>query len=152
MGMGASRGNDRAVEAAQKAISSPLLEDGSIEGARGVLLNITGGRTLALHEVTAASSIIQEVADPEANIIFGSVIDDSMVEEVIVTVIATGFERAAMEEETFKKPEAPKTAYSKPVERPQYMKRVVNSDFEREAMGIGDEEWDVPAFLRKQAD
>jgi len=154
MGMGASRGNDRAVEAAQKAISSPLLEDGSIEGARGVLLNITGGRTLALHEVTAASSIIQEAADPEANIIFGSVIDESMVEEVIVTVIATGFERAAIEEETFKKTETQKPAYSKPMERerPQYMKRVVNSDFDRETLGIGDEEWDVPAFLRKQAD
>ncbi len=152
MGMGSSRGNDRAVEAAQKAISSPLLEDGSIEGARGVLLNITGGKNLSLHEVTAASSIIQEAADPEANIIFGSVIDEQMVEEVVVTVIATGFERVSMQEETYQKPEPQKPAYSQIAERPSYMRRVVNGDFDRETMGIGDDEWDVPAFLRKQAD
>ncbi|NIO10890.1 MAG: cell division protein FtsZ, partial [Deltaproteobacteria bacterium] len=147
MGMGSSRGNDRAVEAAQKAISSPLLEDGSIEGARGVLLNITGGKNLSLHEVTAASSIIQEAADPEANIIFGSVIDEQMVEEVVVTVIATGFERVSMQEETYQKPEPQKPAYSQIAERPSYMRRVVNGDFDRETMGIGDDEWDVPAFL-----
>ncbi len=152
MGMGVSQGNNRAVEAAQKAISSPLLEDGSIEGARGVLLNITGGSNLSLHEVTAASSIIQEVADPEANIIFGSVINDQMSEEVIVTVIATGFERSAVEEESSRKSESQKIGYSKTFDHPNFMRRVVNSDMNREAMGLGDEEWDVPAFLRKQAD
>lgn len=158
MGMGGSKGNDRAVEAAQKAICSPLLEDGSIEGARGVLLNITGGKDLALHEVTAASSIIQEAADPDANIIFGSVIDERMEEEVIVTVIATGFERMAAETETpkhhesFRHPEPQRPAPPKPAEHPTYMRKVVNSDLTRESMGLGDDEWDVPAFLRKQAD
>ena len=97
MGMGISRGTNRAVEAAQKAISSPLLEDGSIEGARGVLLNISGGPGLSLHEVTEASSIIQNAADPEANIIFGSVINDKLANDVIVTVIATGFEHHEVE-------------------------------------------------------
>jgi cell division protein FtsZ len=152
MGMGVAQGNNRAVEAAQKAISSPLLEDGSIEGARGVLLNITGGDNLSLHEVTAASSIIQEVADPEANIIFGSVIDGQMSEEVIVTVIATGFERSAIEEEGSRKSESRKSGYPKTLDRPAFVRRVVNSDLSRETMGLGDEEWDVPAFLRKQAD
>jgi cell division protein FtsZ len=152
MGMGVAQGNNRAVEAAQKAISSPLLEDGSIEGARGVLLNITGGDNLSLHEVTAASSIIQEVADPEANIIFGSVIDGQMSEEVIVTVIATGFERSAIEEEGSRKLESRKSGYPKTLDRPAFVRRVVNSDLSRETMGLGDEEWDVPAFLRKQAD
>ena len=75
MGMGISRGENRAIEAAQKAISSPLLEDNSIEGAQGVLINITGGIDLTLHDVDAASSIIKEAADPDANIIFGSVVN-----------------------------------------------------------------------------
>lgn len=153
MGMGSSKGNDRAIEAAQKAISSPLLEDGSIEGARGVLLNVTGGRSLALHELTAASTIIQEAADPEANIIFGSVIDENMIEEVVVTVIATGFEPVAVEqEEVNKTQEVQQTPYPKAVEHPSYMRRVVNSDLDPDSLGIGNDEWDVPAFLRKQAD
>ncbi len=76
MGMGVSKGENRAIEAAQKAISSPLLEDSSIEGARGVLINITGGLDLSLGEVDEASSIIQKTVDPDANIIFGSVISE----------------------------------------------------------------------------
>ena len=93
MGMGVARGPNRAVEAAQKAICSPLLEEGSIDGAKGVLLNITGGPDLSLHEVSEASSIIQQAADKDANIIFGAVIDDRLKDEVMITVIATGFER-----------------------------------------------------------
>ena len=91
MGTGIARGENRAVEAAQRAISSPLLEDMSIRGARGVLINITGSADLALHEINDASSLIQEEAHPDANIIFGAVIDESMGDELRITVIATGF-------------------------------------------------------------
>jgi cell division protein FtsZ len=94
MGTGTAAGENRAVDAAKKAISSRLLEEGSIQGARGVLINITGGSDLLLHEVSEASSIIHDAADPEANIIFGAVLDDSMKGEVKITVIATGFDRA----------------------------------------------------------
>ncbi len=91
MGAAVATGENRAVEAAQKAISSPLLEDISIQGARGVLINITGGPDLSLHEVNEAATLIQEEADEDANIIFGAVIDESMGDEVRITVIATGF-------------------------------------------------------------
>jgi len=90
MGIGVARGENRAVEAAKAAISSPLLET-SIEGARGVLLNITGGPDLGLLEVNEAAEIIAQAADPEANIIFGAVIDESITDEIRVTVSATGF-------------------------------------------------------------
>jgi len=91
MGIGRSSGENRAVEAAQKAISSPLLEDISIDGARGILINITAGPDLTLFEVNEASTLIQEDAHEEANIIFGAVIDENAGDEVRVTVIATGF-------------------------------------------------------------
>jgi cell division protein FtsZ len=91
LGTGVARGDNRAAEAAQKAISSPLLEESSIEGARGVLINITGGSDLTLFEVNEASSIIKEVAHEDAQIIFGAVIDENMQGEIRVTVIATGF-------------------------------------------------------------
>ena len=94
MGTGVSSGEHRAVEAAQRAISSPLLEEASIEGAKGVLINITGGPDMTLFEVHEAASVIQEAADEEANIIFGTVIDPRMKDEVKVTVIATGFDAA----------------------------------------------------------
>ncbi|NOY83711.1 MAG: cell division protein FtsZ [Nitrospirae bacterium] len=93
MGMGIARGENRAIEAAQIAISSPLLEESSIEGASGVLLNVTGGKNLSIHEVSEASSIIQQSVDTDANIIFGAVISEQLPDdEVRVTVIATGFE------------------------------------------------------------
>ena len=93
MGTGIASGENRAAEAANKAICSPLLIDTSIEGAKGVLINITGGKDLTLHEVSKASQLIHKLAHPEANIIFGTVIDPSLKEMVKVTVIATGFER-----------------------------------------------------------
>lgn len=93
MGTGIASGENRAVEAAQKAISSPLLIDTSIEGARGVLINITGGTDMTLHEVSKASQLITSLADPEANIIFGTVLDEGIKETIKVTVIATGFEK-----------------------------------------------------------
>jgi cell division protein FtsZ len=164
MGMGVARGPNRAVEAAQKAICSPLLEEGSIDGAKGVLLNITGGPDLSLHEVSEASLIIQQAADKDANIIFGAVIDDRLKDEVMITVIATGFER----EESLSTPtvrsiqtmsEDPMRDYQpKRVERPAFMRRSVGGREnvpERVAprtMMATEEEWDVPTFLRRQGD
>jgi len=95
MGTGIGTGKRRATEAAETAISSPLLEDVSIDGATGILINITGGPDLTLHEVNEASSLIQQAAHEDANIIFGSVIDPNLSEEVRITVIATGFNHAA---------------------------------------------------------
>jgi len=94
MGSGRASGPGRAVEAMQAAISSPLLEDVTLDGAMGLLVNITGGSTLTLHEVDEAVSMAQAAADPDANIIFGSVVDERMDDEVKITVIATGFARA----------------------------------------------------------
>ena len=95
MGAALAEGENRAIEAAQRAISSPLLDDLSIQGARGVLINITGSADLALHEINDASSLIQEEAHEDANIIFGAVIDESMGDELRITVIATGFGQSA---------------------------------------------------------
>jgi cell division protein FtsZ len=92
MGIGYASGDGRAVEAARKAITSPLLE-ATIDGARGILLNIAGGPDLGLFEVNEAANIIQEIAHPDVNLIFGNVIDEAMGDEVRITVIATGFDR-----------------------------------------------------------
>ena len=100
MGTGYGTGDKRAVEAAQQAISSPLLEDVSINGATGILLNITGGPDLTLAEMNEACSLIAEAADPDANIIFGSVIDANAGDQVRITVIATGFNTHAQEQPT----------------------------------------------------
>jgi cell division protein FtsZ len=91
MGAATASGENRAEEAARRAIASPLLEDISIRGAKGVLINITGGSSLTLHEVNEAATLIQEEADEEANIIFGAVIDELLQDEISITVIATGF-------------------------------------------------------------
>src|SRR5438477_1019320 len=98
MGSGRGSGDKRAIDAAQQAISSPLLEDVSINGATGILINITGGSDLTLAEMNEACSLIEEAADPEANIIFGSVIDAHAGDEVRITVIATGFQPLAQAE------------------------------------------------------
>lgn len=152
MGMGISKGENRAVEAAQKAISSPLLEDSSIEGARGVLINITGGIDLSLHEVTEASSIIQGIVDPDANIIFGSVLCESISDEVKVTVIATGFEEDQTREEAGDGAGRPaRKGSAKGVEKGGYLRKVIREGG-KEVVRMEDDEWDVPTFLRKQAD
>src|SRR5215471_5322333 len=91
MGAGVGRGEHRALDAAQKAVASPLLDDTSIEGAKGILINFTGGADLSIHEVEEAARIVQEAAHEEANIIFGAVIDPALDDEVRITVIATGF-------------------------------------------------------------
>ena len=97
MGTGVAHGDNRAIEAAHQAISSPLLEESSIDGARGVLLNVTGGPDMALHEIHEAAAIIRESAHEEAYIIFGAVIDEKLEDELRVTVIATGFHRPEVE-------------------------------------------------------
>lgn len=93
MGTGVASGENRATEATLKAITSPLLEEQGVKGARSVLINITGNSELGLHEVSAATKLIHEQADEEASIVLGSVIDDTMGDEIAVTIIATGFER-----------------------------------------------------------
>jgi cell division protein FtsZ len=158
MGMGRARGEHRAVEAAQRAIASPLLEDGSIQGARGVLINITGGPDLSLHEVTEASSIVQEAADPDANIIFGSVINDQLEEDVLVTVIATGFDGPSDEHARPVAVPATLPAFGAAFgltpsrgashETPSSLRKPPGKSRD----GLTEEEWDVPTFLRKQLD
>jgi cell division protein FtsZ len=96
MGTGVAEGEDRAIEAARRAISSPLLEGASVNGARGVIINITGGPDLSLVEVSNASTIVQEAADEDANIIFGAVVDPELKGKVKITVIATGFDAASV--------------------------------------------------------
>lgn len=155
MGTGIASGENRAIEAAQKAISSPLLEEGSIEGARGVLINITGGPDLALYEVTEASSIIQKAADENAHIIFGSVIDENLTDEVVVTVIATGFEFEEEAAETpYRRAINLKTYASKSLDKPAYLrkKQVNGVDLAVGDLDYSMEDLDIPTFLRKQAD
>jgi cell division protein FtsZ len=166
MGMGVSRGNNRALEAAQKAISCPLLEEGSIEGARGVLLNITGGSGLTLHEVDEASSVIKEAADPDANIIVGQVINPDAEDELVVTVIATGFDRdesgspvavgersRASRQGGIAALRSPASELAKDLERPAFLRRLNGQQTAQERLSLAlDDEWDVPAFLRKHSD
>ncbi len=160
MGTGIASGESRAVEAAQKAISSPLLEDNSIQGARGVLLSITGGPDMTLFEVNEASSLVQAEAHDEANIIFGTVIDEAMGDEMRVTVIATGFNASDRKREIV--PEnvsgyAPRR--KEDISKPTFMRKKEEANSEKPVvirMGmINDEDnidYETPAFLRKQAD
>ncbi|HSC41581.1 MAG: cell division protein FtsZ [Betaproteobacteria bacterium] len=145
MGAAAASGENRAIEAAQKAISSPLLEDISIQGARGVLINITGGPDLCLHEVNEAASMIQEEAHDDANIIFGAVIDETMTDEIRITVIATGFGEAKEE----KKPapaaaQTPSTNVSSIANAAQKNRKVVH-------LGTIVDDLDTPTWQRKKA-
>jgi cell division protein FtsZ len=176
MGAAISAGENRAIEAAQHAISSPLLEDVSIKGARGVLINITGGPTLSLHEVNEAATLIQEEADDDANIIFGAVIDEHMGDEVRITVIATGFgsldrvrEPVRPAERETERPDArrpgvvrelPKEGGRRVVrlgtiedgDNPRFVPRGENEGEQAGDAGGADSQYDIPTFLRKQAD
>ncbi|HAM02898.1 MAG TPA: cell division protein FtsZ, partial [Acidimicrobiaceae bacterium] len=143
MGIGQADGEGRAVNAARAAITSPLLE-ASIEGARGILVNIAGGPDLTLFEVNEAMEIIHGVAHPDANIIFGNVIDEAMGDDVRVTVIAAGFERW----------EEGRTGEPRPAERSQVLglepvhEDIFSMPAEDEDLGLADDEFDVPSFLR----
>lgn len=165
MGSGYGVGPNRAVEAAQQAISSPLLEEISIAGAQGVLANITGGPGLTLYEVNDAISIILEAAGADANIIFGAVIDEHIDDEIRVTVIATGFE--SRPERQVKKTEVKDTksldyigAKLDLLERPAYQRReeiqneiVFDGEMDTHFFNVADgEDLEKPAFLRKQMD
>jgi cell division protein FtsZ len=134
MGIGSASGENRSVEAAKVAISSPLLEE-SVEGATGILLNITGGHDLGLFEVNEAAEIVQAAADPNSNMIFGAVIDDAMGEDVRVTVIATGFDHGRLRGGTGR-------------ERSSRSRDVTIDDVRRSSLEIRDDEIDIPSFLK----
>jgi cell division protein FtsZ len=144
MGIGTSTGEGRSVNAARSAITSPLLE-ASIEGARGILLNIAGGSDLGLFEVNEAAEIIHSVAHPDANIIFGTVIDDTLGEEVRVTVIAAGFER--WENRTGASPSGGLGLSDAP-EPIDIFAEATDDDNGFGGGGGGDDDFDVPSFLR----
>jgi cell division protein FtsZ len=152
MGTGMGTGDRRAVEAAEQAISSPLLEEGTIQGARGVLINVTGGPDLSLHEITEAITLIQEVADSEAQIIYGQVINADYEDKMKVTVIATGFNgEAALREEPPSERKTVRIAdYMRGAERPVLVGKGAKAEFANETLGIGEDEWDAPAFMRRQ--
>ncbi|RMH31128.1 MAG: cell division protein FtsZ [Nitrospirae bacterium] len=177
MGMGIGRGSNRAADAAKQAMTSPLLEDGNVQGAKGLLLNITGGPTMTLHEVYEAASIAQEVADPEANIIVGQVINPDMSEEMIVTVIATGFEpqgtlarapvASATASEPVREPVRPSVhpavapaqqntgmeASPDDLDRPTFIRRQgPRAQLVKRNGLLVDEDWDMPAFMRRRAE
>ena len=146
MGTGIAEGDSRAETAARKAINSPLLEDTSIEGARGVLINITGSQDMTLHEVSEASRIIQEAAHVDANIIFGSVFDDAMENKLKITVIATGFEDEVGEERLSPRPQPARIKEEEniplAVREAPVLSHPNRSDSETDL--------DVPAFLRQE--
>jgi len=148
MGTAVAEGENRAVHAAQAAISSPLLEDASIEGARGILMNITGGADLTLFEVNEAAEIIQQAADPEAEILFGCVHDERMSGSVKVTVIATGFDRAESEElQIDDEPRIPSASRSA---RSPFVRGDDSGGFGPNASARDD--FDIPTVLRRQMD
>jgi cell division protein FtsZ len=122
MGIGIGSGETRTMDAAKAAISSPLLET-SIEGARGVLLSITGGANLSLFEVNEAADIVADAADPDANIIFGAVIDESLQDEVRITVIATGFDHRISERKHLMEELSHKTFTSDDIDIPAFLRR-----------------------------
>jgi cell division protein FtsZ len=143
MGIGYASGEGRALQAARNAISSPLLE-ASIEGARGILLTISGGSDLGLFEVNEAAEVIHGVAHPEANIIFGTVVDDDMGDEVRVTVIAAGFDRFDGEAP------APRTSQRDPLRSPGRtdLDDVLAAGDDDLFGDDGDDDFDVPSFLK----
>ena len=167
MGGGIASGENRAIEAAQRAISSPLLDEASVEGARGILINITGGEDLTLHDVNEAALLIQKSAHEDAHIIFGAVVDKSMKEEMRVTVIATGFEKEERQR-LFLAPQEPSTLPMKKVvngpdvatdlenhpAHPQESLKDLADSIRRESPDTlsNNSNFDIPTFLRKHAD
>jgi cell division protein FtsZ len=175
MGTGIADGENKALDAANRAISSPLLEDASVKGARGVIINVTGGSDLSLIEVSEASAIIQEAAHEDANIIFGAVMDEKMKDEVKITVIATGFHTDKLQKKekavsaaanaiaqqrtaaSYANPnQAPATRPSIPVaQRPMQTpgREVPNLQNMKDAVKNAEhDDLDVPAFIRKRGE
>jgi len=159
MGTAVATGTNRAVDAANRAISSPLLEDNSIEGAQGILINICGSSSLSLHEVHEASSVIQKAAHENANIIFGAVMDENMKDAVKITVIAAGFKdagKSAIQSKPAFLPKTWKAGREIPVQQelPQPPPNVVHQvaqNVREVAPEVSKDDLDVPTFLRRQA-
>ena len=139
MGTGIASGENRSVEAAQRAISSPLLEDITIEGARGLLINITGGENMTLSEINEATTLVQKEAHEDANVIWGMVVDKAMKEEIRVTVIATGFG----------KKEEKRTSQFKKVAPISFGLREQNKDLSHLSFSTKEDNRDIPAFMRR---
>lgn len=175
MGTGWGEGDERAIQAAQQAISSPLLEDVGVEGATGILMNITGGPDLKLMEISEAAELIEEAAHDDVNLIYGQVIDPNMSEQVKVTVIATGFELVAASEETANhaqaevrrtRPSQIGTPYRVSSERPlaralnrradqveqSQAKAMVHARPQTTQAMFSEAEIDIPTFIRKQTE
>lgn len=161
MGTAVATGTNRAVDAANRAIASPLLEDNSIQGAQGILINISGSPSLTLHEVHEASSVIQKAAHENANIIFGAVQDDAMKDSVKITVIAAGFKDAHKKNAHQKPSFLPKTWKADrevpeppPVQQQQQLPNIVHQvqqNVREVSREVPTDDWDVPTFLRRQA-
>jgi len=156
MGTAVASGSNRAIDAANRAINSPLLEDNCIQGAQGILINITGSSSLTLQEVHEASSIIQKAAHENANIIFGAVMDDAMKESVKLTVIAAGFREVAARKTNTRPSYLPKT-WKATREQPNVAPQQTNV-VQQVARNVGEamndvsaDDLDVPTFLRRQA-
>lgn len=145
MGIGVATGENRAAEAAKKAISSPLLET-SIDGAHGILMNITGGMNLSLYEVQEAADLVTSSADNEVNVIFGSVINDSLKEEIIVTVIATGFDEAKEAVESPRQRPVIKHHQHAATQESEHVSNEPNEDH----IGHQEDTLDIPTFLRNR--
>jgi cell division protein FtsZ len=159
MGTAVASGANRAVDAANRAISSPLLEDNSIQGAQGILINICGSSSLSLQEVHEASSVIQKAAHENANIIFGAVMDDAMKDMVKITVIAAGFKETAKKQMPQKQSFLPRTWKAGrevpeqpelPVPPPSIVNQV-KQNVREVAPEPHKDDLDVPTFLRRQA-
>ena len=175
MGAATANGEGRAEEAARRAIASPLLEDISISGARGILINVTGGPSMTLHEVNEAATLIQDEADEEANIIFGAVIDETLGEDLSITVIATGFDEAesavqdarpptlSSVKSGLRTPTGPRkvvhlgTLVDDDLDTPTWQRKrrtgkTAEETAETPPAAEASDSYDIPAFLRKQAE
>jgi cell division protein FtsZ len=164
MGTAVASGSNRAVDAANRAISSPLLEDNSIQGAQGILINVTGSNSLALHEVHEASSIIQKAAHENANIIFGAVMDEAMKDSVKITVIAAGFRETTRKNSQQRPSYMPKSWKTARDAEPVSQRRPISEEVQApapppataarpipEVVQESANDLDVPTFLRRQA-
>ncbi len=155
MGTGMGSGKNRAAEAAQKSISNPLLEEASIKGAKGILINITGGSSITLMDVNEAATVITDAAHEESNIIIGSVIDQGMGEEIKVTVIATGFSPRDMEMETPQRRMRSLPGREELMTSAHYRKQVIEKpepvQDDKSMPEIDGDDLDIPTFMRKKA-
>jgi len=149
MGTGISSGDNRSIEAAQRAIRSPLLEDVSIKGAKGVLMNITASSEMTLEEVESASSLIYKEADENANIIWGTVIDDSMGDEMMITVIATGIKQDGIPLEETEKTQSLEDYKAKKEKKPEKEHQKTRI-FRR--LPLEEDDLDIPTFVRQRRD